>query len=73
MKIDPYEELANAVILQAAKEYKHFLKILKNHPQNATALYHTKEIEEFFLSDYFRDITDADGEFIITELKEQYL
>lgn len=73
MKIDPYEELANAIIIQAAKEYKQILKVLKVHPRNADAKYRAKEIEEFFLSKWFRDISNANGEFIITELKEQYL
>lgn len=73
MKIDPYEELANAIIIQAAREYKQILKVLKVHPKNIVAENQAKEIEEFFLSKWFRDISNADGEFIITELKEQYL
>lgn len=72
MKIDPYEELANAIILQAVKEYKKILKTMKICVIDSSLRYRKCEIEKFFCSRWFKELTDADGEFIITRLKEEY-
>lgn len=73
MKHNPYEELANAIILQAVKEYKLSLKALGQYPRDSNASYRKWEIEQFFRSKWFKELTDADAEFIINGLKEEYL
>ena len=73
MKINPYEELANAIILRAAKDYKKILSSVKINPRNSSLKYQKSQIEKFFRSRWFKELTDADGEFIITQLKEEYL
>lgn len=35
---DPYENLANAIVLQAVKDYRDALKRLKKKPGNQTAM-----------------------------------
>ncbi|MCI6652368.1 MAG: hypothetical protein MSH11_02950 [Ruminococcus sp.] len=73
MKHNPYEELANAIILQAVKEYKLSLKALRRYPHDSSASYRKREVEQFFRSKWFKELTDADAEFIINGLKEDYL
>lgn len=46
--ITNYENLANAIILQAVKDYRMALKCLKRNPKNRTALADMDEIERFF-------------------------
>lgn len=41
--MEPYEELANAIILQAVEDYRFSLKFLKKHPR-------TKELEDLVAS-----------------------
>ena len=50
--ITNYENLANAIILQAVKDYRMALKSLKANPRNRTAMADKDEIERFFRSDW---------------------
>ena len=54
MYVDPMlyavEELANAVIIQAAKDYRKAMKELWLCPRNAKARYMLEECESFFKS-----------------------
>ena len=36
---DPYQDLANAIVLQAARDYRTALKILKRNPRNESAAF----------------------------------
>ena len=67
--MDPYENLANAIIVQAAEDYRAALKRLKRDPQNKSARQTAQEVEEFFRSGWFRVLTDADGGMILSRLK----
>lgn len=46
----PYENLANAIVLQAVKDYRDALKRLKKKPQNKAAMADAMECERFFRS-----------------------
>ena len=48
---DPYENLAQAVILQAVKDYRTARKKLKYHPKNKDAKLMIEDCERFFRSD----------------------
>ena len=50
--ITNYENLANAIILQAVKDYRVALKSLKVNPRNRTAQADKDEIERFFRSQW---------------------
>lgn len=63
-----YENLANAIILQAVKDYRMALKCLKANPKNRTALADKDEIERFFRSQWFTVLTSVDGEMLIRSL-----
>ena len=67
----PYENLANAIIIQAAKDYRHALRVLRYYPKDRDALHDKREIERFFRSGLYGNITNVDGELLIAKLKEQ--
>ena len=71
--MNPYEELANAIILQAVKDYRNALKRLKKHPRNETALYTKREVERFFRSDWYTSLTTVDPEMLILKLNEEVI
>ena len=66
--ITNYENFANAIILQAVKDYRMALKCLKANPKNRTALADKDEIERFFRSQWFTVLTSVDGEMLIRSL-----
>lgn len=61
--MDGYELLAEAVILQAVKDYRKALKYDERGRK--------REIEKFFGSEYFRILTDVDGEMLIQKLRAE--
>ena len=70
---DKYEDLANAIVITAVKDYRDVLKKLKKHP-NSNYLQHTKnEIERFFRSKWYSVLTDIDPEFLIKKLNEEVI
>jgi hypothetical protein len=66
-----YENLANAIILQAVKDYRTALKCLKANPRNRAASADRNEIERFFRSQWFSVLTDVDGESLIRSLTKE--
>ena len=67
---DPYENLANAVIAQAAEDYRRLLKRAKKNPANREALDEALQVERFFRSGWYQRLTNVDGEFLIRKLQE---
>ena len=59
--MDPYENLAQAIILQAVKDYR-------NCSSGSSA---EKELEKFFRSEWFGILTALDGELLIQKLREE--
>ena len=68
---DAYRELANAVVLQAVKDWRDAVHKLKKRPRYEPAKEMKKECEEFFLSDWFVTLTDCDGSTILKKLQEE--
>ncbi|QKN23202.1 hypothetical protein [Caproicibacterium lactatifermentans] len=69
--ITNYENLANAIILHAVKDYRTALKCLKANPRNKSALADKGEIERFFRSSWFSVLTSVDGEMLIRSLQKE--
>lgn len=61
--MDGYKELANAIILQAVKDYRKALK----HDERGRK----REIERFFRSEYFTVLTNIYGEMLIQKLRAE--
>ena len=69
--MDEYEKLANAIILQAVKDYRNALKALKKRPGNISAKATKDEVERFFRSGWYQMLTSVDGEMLIDRLQEE--
>ena len=69
--MDPYEELANAIIIQAAKDYRAAGKALKKTPGSMSDIKTVRECERFFNSDWFRTLTNVDGGSLLEKLREE--
>ena len=48
--MDSYEKLANAIVLQAVKDYRTALKRVARHPKDRDGLATKNECERFFRS-----------------------
>lgn len=68
---DPYERLANAIILQAVADYRVALKKIKAHPKDRKAIDEALEIERFFRSGWYSQLTSVDGEYLIKRLQDE--
>lgn len=66
-----YENLANAIILQAVRDYRTALKCSKLNPNNRNALSDKEEIEHFFRSKWYSTLTSVNGEMLIRSLNEE--
>ena len=65
-----YRNLANAIILQAVADYRNALKGISynNYPPEAII----KEVEIFFRSRWYRELTNIDAEYLIERLQKQH-
>ena len=72
-----YEELANAIIVQAAKDYLKCLEYLnqgivphieKEHKRHIKAIKDKSDCECFFVSDWFIILTELSGETIMEKI-----
>ena len=60
-----YENLANAIILQAVKDYKWALHRLDVNPKNRDAMHEKERLERFFHSPWYETLTDLDADRLI--------
>lgn len=68
---EPYERLANAIVLQAVKDYRDALNKNKKRPRYEPAKYTIAEVERFFHSEWYRELTSVDSNFLIEKLKSE--
>lgn len=66
-----YEDFANAIVVQAARDYHEALKILKRNPKNSEAKYTKVEVERFFFSSWYKVLTNLDPVYLLERLKEE--
>lgn len=69
--IDPYEDLANAIVLLAVKDYRDALKKLMKYPRHESAKHTKAEVERFLRSDWYRELTAVEPEILLRKLKEE--
>jgi hypothetical protein len=65
-----FENLANAIVMQAVKDYRATLRTLKNKPHNKTAISTKAKVLQFFHSNWFEMLTDIDPKMLIKKLNE---
>ncbi len=69
--MDQFEGLANAIIIQAAADYRLALKQLRQNPLFQPAIRMSYEVERFFRSDWFSILTRINGIELLTRLKTE--
>lgn len=67
----PFEALRNAIVIQAAKDYRKALRALKRNPSSISQEREKKECELFFRSDWYKSICNVNGEMILREIQEE--
>ena len=69
---DPYEELANAIVIQACNDYKKAYKqSLRRSGIVGEVDEELAELEAFFRSDWYKQLTEVDGEMLMERLKNE--
>lgn len=69
--MDFYTDLANAIIIQAVKDYRNALKTLKRYPRYEPAKAVVAEVEEFFRSEWYRTLTSVDAYMLMTKIRRE--
>ncbi len=67
--MDSFEKLANAIVLQAVKDYRTALKRVARHPKDRDGLATKNECEWFFRSGWFSILTGIDPEMLMRKLQ----
>ena len=68
---DPYERLANAIILQAVTDYRAALKRIKRKPEDRETIDEAMRVESFVRSGWHSQLTAVDGEYLIRRLQDE--
>ena len=66
-----YQALANAIIVQAAKDFRAAYKRLKRFPNDRLAESEVRSCTKFFCSDYFQALTDLDGPALLRRMMKE--
>ena len=69
--MDFYTDLANAIIIQAVKDYRKALKTLKRYPRNEPAKAVVEEVEEFYRSEWYRTLTSVDADMLMRKIRRE--
>ena len=65
---DPYENLANAIVLSAVEDYREILQKWSLHPEKEVYLQDKASLERFFRSGWFGTLTSINPEMLICKL-----
>ena len=66
-----YENLANAIIVAGAEDYRSASKRLLKDPENQKAQDLKRAVERFCRSQWFTALTRIDGEYLLKKLNEE--
>ena len=66
-----WEDLAQAIILKAVDDYRRARRKARYFPDQKEAQETIREVERFFRSRWFAQLTDINGEYLIRKLKEE--
>lgn len=69
--MDPYQELANAIVMQAVKDYRIALLHSKKRPDNNGYQIEVASLERFFRSGWFGELTSINAEYLIRRVNEE--
>lgn len=66
-----WSDLANAIILQAVKDFKPAYRRLKRRPNDKAAQNMVRELTKFFCSDWFCVLSDLDGPALLNRIMRE--
>lgn len=66
------EELANAIIIRAAEDWREAKRLLAEDPENTEAAFAVHETERFFLSDDYAALTTYPGRTLLSRLRKEF-
>ena len=69
--MDPYQELANAIVMQAVKDYRIALLHSKKRPDNNGYQIEVASLERFFRSGWFGEFISLNAEYLIRRVNEE--
>ena len=67
---DAYENLANAIVIQAVNDYRNALDGIGCEYKSPEVV--IRELEKFFRSSYYRTLTKVKGEYLIEMLQKEH-
>ena len=69
---EAYQNLANAIIIRAVKDFRRCLKVAKKNNRNKeAAIKEMKEIVEFIKSPWFRTLTSLEPSVLLKKLQHR--
>ena len=69
---EAYQNLANAIIIRAVKDFRRCLKVAKkNNRYKEAAIKEMKEIVEFIKSPWFRTLTNLEPSVLLKKLQQE--
>ncbi len=66
-----WENLANAIVLSAVKDFRTEYKRYLKNPKSKDAVNEVAALIRFFTSEYYSSLTSVDGEFLVRKLKSE--
>lgn len=66
-----YKNLANAIIVEASRDYRTARRILSRNPGNLQARYQLNSTIDFFESQWYEALTVMDGKELLRKLEEE--
>lgn len=72
MEHDGYRELANAIVIRAAKDYRILLRFHQKRPDNAIVGNRIRELERDVHTSFFQSLTTLDVDRIFAEIRAEF-
>jgi len=66
-----WEDLANAIIISAVKDYANAYRRVLRHPDNESVQQEVKELEQFFFGEWYAKLTDIDPHYLLDRIKKE--
>ena len=73
MEYDAYQELANAIIVRAAEDYRTLLRLQRNYPNSSVIEQKIKELEYDIHTPFFQSLTTLDVDQIFADIKAEFM
>ena len=68
---EAFLNLAEAIVIQAGRDYRKVLGFLEQSPDNEALVNYQKDLEDFFHSEWFRDLCNLDGDSLLHRIQRE--